>query len=157
MRAFRRFSLAIQSFILTIYPFEFMSAKMQKKTHESILRLAEVKGIDTKFSKRLAITDEHLSTIPKKGGVYFIYDNETLRYIGMSSDGLRSRLRRYLYVSNSITDENHLRIHELIGNKVAYFDYYQCPYPGWIENYELHKHKDRFKLWNKQLVGNRRE
>ena len=157
MRSINPFLLTIQAFFRTLYPFDFLSAKDRDKTYRIIKELAKLRGMSSKRTNKVALNDEVLSALSNTSGVYFIFENELLRYIGMTKDGLRSRLRRYLYATNSVSDENHLRIHGLINNKTGFLEYYQCPYASWMEAYEIHKHWNTPGLWNKKKITNPRE
>jgi len=137
MRWFRIPVAYVRTLIATFkYP-EHMSIKQRQKAIELIMKLAKLYGLDTSVSDRCHLSPESISQVAQARGVYRIYEETELQYIGASGTDIQWRLKRHYYESRNIHKARNKGLADLIASGRASLEWYVCPFAGWMEEYEL--------------------
>jgi len=71
-----------------------------------------------------------VSDAPTSRGIYRFYSDQEIIYIGAS----RNLLRR---IDEHINGSDNELLREFIESGGTQIEWYSCPYPGWMERYEL--------------------
>ena len=86
------------------------------------------------------------SNLPERPGIYFLYDNEELLYIGMTTVSIKTRVRNHISVNKHITNANEpLKIDRWLHrvNRVEYEEY-PIRELAWIELFYQCKLKPKY-------------
>jgi hypothetical protein len=145
----RRVRAEISVFVYTLWPPEFLSSQNREETVEQIQFLAKKRGLNPKLSEKVEFSSATLKKAPAVGGVYHFYQGDQLRYVGVASNSLQGRLRQYL------SKVHNQKLADLIASGEARVAWYTCPYPGWMEDYELTQYPHPDELYNMHKRGNR--
>ena len=134
----------VRAFVATLKYAEQMSTEERQKTVGLIKKLAELRGLDTSVYGKSQFLPEVIGKIPQSGGVYRFYDGDELKYIGASCTDLRGRLRRHLSASRDVEKAPNRGLADLIASGRASVEWYICPFAGWMEDFELNEHCERY-------------
>jgi hypothetical protein len=132
----------VRVFIATLnYP-EKMPAEQRQWTIELIKRLAALQRMDTSISKRYEFSPEIIDQAPRQRGVYHFFEGVELKYIGASCTGLYWRLRGHYrdslnWAAGNTDKVSNKGLGELIASGRASVEWYESPFPGWVEECEL--------------------
>jgi len=145
----KKLTTHINVFFATLTRAEHMGPDERRQTASRIRELARMQGLNPMLSEKRPFSASMCNDVPTAGGVYHFYEGDELRYIGVADSNLQRRLFRYRKGGHNT------KLAELITVGTAEVAWYTCPYPGWMEDFELIEYPHPEKLFNKQKRGNR--
>ena len=142
MYVLRYFVPWLRAFISTLKDPEKMSREETRAAMRLIRRLAIKQGFSSRFSRRAPLTESEVLKSPDERGIYRLYLDERLIYIGGSCLSIRSRiLAQQKAVGSKDTSADNLLMATLRTGS-SEFDWLATPFAGWVEEFYIHKFEE---------------
>ena len=119
-----------------LHPRKYKPTKRRAVARE-VRKLTRMSGSSPKIAMKLPYNLESISHAPKSGGVYRVYSETEIRYIG-ASQNIQKRL------GDHIIDSHNEGLMKFIETGDALVDWYQILYFAWMERFELVEFEDEF-------------
>lgn len=137
MRRIRVIVLLLRIWIVALKRPERMSQEQKRHTMRLIRDLAILDGFSPRFSRRRPLRESEALKSPRERGVYRLYLNGRLIYIGGSCVSIRNRILDHYDAMLSDANSADGVLIATLKTGSSEFDWLATPFAGWVEEFYI--------------------